>query len=226
MKTKYILAEFVLVFLFLAVPPLLVSDGNPAALSGSFSPVVAVQAAIALALDIQERICNATGTAHRQNIHSINNRFAAMVTVLKWLPLTFGLLLVTYAAMQTLALLCRTQAAPLPALPATPGGVAMLVLSLAVGAYYEEVLYRQYMPQTLLGLLESRPRLSALCECIPIFVFALSHRYLGSLSVANALCCGAVLRVCKKKTGSVYTGTAAHAAYNTFTVLALYLSGR
>ena len=56
--------------------------------------------------------------------------------------------------------------------------------------------------------------LTAIVEGSCALLFAFSHRYMGIPAVINALLCGIVLRICYKKTGSIFCGTAAHGCYN------------
>ena len=51
-------------------------------------------------------------------------------------------------------------------------------------------------------------------ETLSVAAFALSHRYLGLPSVVNAFFAGIMLRICCKKSGTLWTNTAAHFAYN------------
>ena len=51
-------------------------------------------------------------------------------------------------------------------------------------------------------------------ETLSVIAFALSHRYLGLPSVVNAFFAGIMLRLCCKKSGTLWTNTAAHFAYN------------
>lgn len=51
-------------------------------------------------------------------------------------------------------------------------------------------------------------------ETLSVIAFALSHRYLGLPSVVNAFFAGIMLRICCKKSGTLWTNTAAHFAYN------------
>ena len=51
-------------------------------------------------------------------------------------------------------------------------------------------------------------------EMLSVAAFALSHRYLGLPSVVNAFFAGIMLRLCCKKSGTLWTNTAAHFAYN------------
>ena len=51
-------------------------------------------------------------------------------------------------------------------------------------------------------------------EMLSVAAFALSHRYLGLPSVVNAFFAGIMLRICCKKSGTLWTNTASHFAYN------------
>ena len=51
-------------------------------------------------------------------------------------------------------------------------------------------------------------------EALSVIAFALSHRYLGLPSVVNAFFAGIMLRICCKKSGTLWTNTTSHFAYN------------
>ena len=51
-------------------------------------------------------------------------------------------------------------------------------------------------------------------EMLSVAAFALSHRYLGLPSVVNAFFAGIMLRICCKKSGTLWTNTTSHFAYN------------
>ena len=51
-------------------------------------------------------------------------------------------------------------------------------------------------------------------EALSVIAFALSHRYLGLPSVVNAFFAGIMLRICCKKSGTLWTNTISHFAYN------------
>ena len=89
----------------------------------------------------------------------------------------------------------------------------MLAVNLAAGAFYEEVLYREFLPETAI-LLGAGGRLRIAAEVTVIAVFAFSHLYMGIPAVVNAALCGTVLRLCFVKTGSVAAGFLAHFTYN------------
>ena len=91
-------------------------------------------------------------------------------------------------------------------------------------AFSEEVIYRFYLPDALknnikilsLGRLncEKSKALNLLFELLSVCIFALSHRYLGLLSVFNAFFSGFILRFCLIKSKSVFVPFLIHSVYN------------
>ncbi|UKI54528.1 MAG: CPBP family intramembrane metalloprotease [Treponema succinifaciens] len=67
---------------------------------------------------------------------------------------------------------------------------------MAAGAFFEEAVYRQFVPETLNSLFK---KWKIPVEIFSVVIFALAHRYLGWISVFNAAFCGAVLRLCRIK---------------------------
>ena len=223
MKKKYLAAEFAAVFFLLVLPPLLVRSGEGSATlvsAADFSWTALMQLAVALFLDIQFRC------TQRQVLPSAPaaaQSFQKLVTVLLWGSTTFGCLMLIYALMGTLALLLPSFFAAGRDFPVPAPGL-LLALNLAAGAYYEEVLYRQFIPGSLRSLLPAR-RLAIPVELVSLLLFAFSHRYLGAPSVLNAALCGIMLRICCIRTGGVRTGAAVHFLYNMLLVLASALLG-
>lgn len=115
-----------------------------------------------------------------------------------------------------------------------PQGVKYLVaiLSLFLSSSFEEMLYRTYLPSTLFFIFTLPLRqpskkvikiIKVFCEVVAAVLFALSHKYLGSLAVINALIAHIILRVCYKKTNNLLTNSTAHFLYN---LLCLLLEAR
>lgn len=109
--------------------------------------------------------------------------------------------------------------------------IFLITVNFIARAFYEENIYRLYLPSALHGFIEKfyesfflkqsesfKVRFfliaDSVMEIFCIAVFALSHRYLGVLSVINAFVCGAVLRYCVKKSNTVITASVSHALYN------------
>ena len=210
MKKEYLLLEFSAVFLIFIVPPLLVGTAPPAAFPAHLQLETVLRAAVAAALHAQFR------PAPRHN-----TRFAQHVARLQWGALTTGLLMLIFAAFELLALLVpqAASAAATGGLPQTAAAWLSALLAFACSAYYEEVLYRLYLPAALGPFLGNARWARLMNEALPLMLFALAHRYLGWAAVLNAACCGAVLRLCLRKTGGVATGTAAHFLYNALLLL-------
>ena len=102
------------------------------------------------------------------------------------------------------------------------------VLTFFFSAFYEESIYRFFLPESIKSFfLTCKPSLQKYLiytgEICTALLFAFSHRYAGLFSVINALLAHIVLRLCLKKTGSVYAGFTAHFIYNitAFTLLSL-----
>lgn len=104
-------------------------------------------------------------------------------------------------------------------------------------AFFEEVIYRFYLPRAFREILGKRltgkkkasekmfdnQRLSVFCEGLALLLFGLGHIYLGILGFLNALVCGAALRLCMIKTKSLWIPFGIHAVYNFLSFLILFL---
>ena len=104
-------------------------------------------------------------------------------------------------------------------------------------AFFEEVIYRFYLPRTFREILQKRltgkkkasekmfdnQRLSVFCEGLALLLFGLGHIYLGILGFLNALVCGAALRLCMIKTKSLWMTFGIHAVYNFLSFLVAFL---
>lgn len=88
----------------------------------------------------------------------------------------------------------------------------LCVLCFLFSAFYEEAIYRVFLPESLIAFLGQK--LYVISECISCFVFAFSHRYNGIFAVINALFGYAILRYCYKKTNNIFASTIAHFLYN------------
>lgn len=100
------------------------------------------------------------------------------------------------------------------------------VLTVFFAAFYEETVYRNYLPKCLLAAVLDNPRLGGplagwkkaaarlLLEALVMALFALAHRWQGWAAVLNALAAGTILRLCFIKCKSLAPGIAAHFLYN------------
>ena len=111
-------------------------------------------------------------------------------------------------------------------------GKVDFVFGVISAAFFEEVIYRFYLPRAFKELLfkvRKNPqnekinlRLSLIAETASLILFALPHLYLGFFGFLNALVCGIILRVCMLKTKMIWISFAVHALYNflSFAVMA------
>lgn len=97
------------------------------------------------------------------------------------------------------------------------------ILNFIFAAFYEEVIFRFYFIQEALFIFNknSKKWLAWSLEIITLLLFALSHFYLGWLSVFNAAVAHVILRICYKKSGSIFPGFAAHFCYNIISLILL-----
>lgn len=206
MKKRYILAELLIVFVFLLIPPIFADKGTY--LSEEFSFSVLAEFFIAAILQFQFKIEN------KCKKKSANEKFIWLVNSLKWSALTLGFLMLIFAAVHAFSFAFKVSSAQTEILLKKPENVlswTFLIFTLAAGAFFEEVLYRQFVPVTLNSLLK---KWKIPVEIFSVVIFALAHRYLGWISVCNAALCGAVLRLCRIKTASIAPSFAAHFIYN------------
>ncbi|HBP10063.1 MAG TPA: hypothetical protein DD629_07800 [Treponema sp.] len=188
------------------IPPIFADKGTY--LSEEFSFSVLAEFFIAAILQFQFKIEN------KCKKKSANEKFIWLVNSLKWSALTLGFLMLIFAAVHAFSFAFKVSSAQTEILLKKPENVlswAFLIFTLAAGAFFEEVLYRQFVPETLNSLLE---KWKIPVEIFSVVIFALAHRYLRWISVCNAAFCGAVLRLCRIKTASIAPSFAAHFIYN------------
>lgn len=89
------------------------------------------------------------------------------------------------------------------------------VIGTICASFYEEVIYRMYLPESMKHFIVSYPKIpQILPEIIAILLFSFGHIYLGFLGFLNALFCGIVLRVTLLKTHSIWFSFIPHTIYN------------
>lgn len=182
-----------------------------------------------------------------------------------WAITSFGALCVIASAVELAVRFSGGKADLHPALPSSIAETFFCIADFACASFYEEALYRLYLPETLGAILKdvflkskkkgmetkkeraagediahedaalkkrteaaasddaasenkARKKMAEaavrISEALSVIAFALSHRYLGLPSVVNAFFAGIMLRICYKKSGTLWTNTASHFAYN------------
>ena len=207
MKTDFLQkhADFFLIFVFFAVPPIFISS------QPSFSPAMPLLSLIVyVALSIYILIKNKFGKTD----------FRAFSVVTSFLLLCALLLnakiwdLATIFFSETLTEVTKTESEGFM-------NNAYIVLSLFISALYEELLFRQFLPEGAFSFFQSvsktagNTKISRICtEIVIVMIFALGHRYLGIWAVLNAFTAGCILRFFCIRTGSFLSGFVAHFVYN------------
>ena len=147
-----------------------------------------------------------------------------VIALLSCGTICFGLLMLIYAAIESLCFFFpHIFAAKQFAIFSGSAFLWVLfIISLATGAVYEEVVYREFLPELVLFFTDAAHSwhwLRPAVELGAVLVFAFSHRYLGLPAVINAALSGAVLRYCFCKTGTIYTGCTIHFLYNVLLIM-------
>lgn len=212
MKKKYLCIEFTFVFLILIAPPLFVKEQSVSLFSNTlyFFLYSVFQFCIACFLNFTRKTsCTKT-------------KFESLIKYLQWGSITFGSMMIIYAIMEFLYLLfpsILTEQTEVQSLFSN-GAFSFFAITfgLFMSAYYEEILYRQFLPESLHKLIEKK-QFYFLIEIVSVLIFGFSHRYLGILAVINAIAVGIVLRICFVKTGNAKTQTVVHFLYNFLLVL-------
>ena len=225
MKKKYLLIEFLIILLFLIIPPILVgkneSEGAIIAAGGTFSLQILFQAIVALFLHFQFSLVIAPNSDFDASDDK-KERAKRFFLGLAWWAITLGLLMISEAAFTAVSILFKIEGSNIGSIPKDAVSRSIFFANLIVGACYEEVVYREFLPETLSKLIEKK-KFEIPLELICVALFALAHRYLGIVAVLNAFVCGIILRLCYKKSMGIWTGIYAHLAYNTIQVLFMIL---
>ena len=115
--------------------------------------------------------------------------------------------------------------------PNTPISFLFCMMSFACSAFYEEVIFRSFLPEsskeivsTIINFCKNGESdklplfFSYLLEIAVCLTFAFSHRYLGIPAILNAAFAHIFFRICYIKTSSIWTNTTAHFIYYSLTL--------
>ena len=215
MKINSLLTEiaiFLLILLFLVLPPIF-GGGNPVTFQWTFPLSQLLLASVALCIFI----------FYHKKRNSKVNIFGFRIFF------TLGLLFVSYLLLNFISLQVHYES-PSSIDITQPSSVLtwiFCVLNFIFAAFYEEVVYRFYLTDSLQDILikinpifESKVTL-VICEIITAVLFALAHSYMGIFAIINALIAHFVLRYTYKKSNSIIPGFVAHFIYNMISVILL-----
>lgn len=222
MKKRTYAIEFAAMLLFFVLPPLLTQSVQETPRTATYPPATFLNAIFAALLLYAHRERAPVGTdtkKHAENAAAtpLQRYSAALHTVMIAGAgiAAFGVLCCSAAV---LALITRSHSPQLPA-PLLPphGGAGWLncAVGTAAAVFYEEALYRRYLPEAATALFGGGKRhRHLLCEAFAVVSFAAGHRYLGIAGIVHALIAGIALRRCLIQAGSLLAPCAAHGAYN------------
>lgn len=139
-----------------------------------------------------------------------------------------SVILITFGSIFVLAgffeLLCFLKLIPFNdihlAFPKTPLKIANCISGTFFAAFFEEFLYRFYLPESLLSIFSGKRLHPAIIEIAVILIFAFSHFYRGWTNVIFAFLCGIILRWSFKNTKSLVSVSIIHGLYNLSSIFA------
>lgn len=212
MNFHYLLREtivFFIVFLFFILPSLLVNQTTFVMEKWSFPAIQFSLAVSGLIICLVENK-NLVSLKKSDRIKTFTNIGASLFS--------FGMLCVISCIFQLFAYyVIHFQEKYTIKAPSSILQYIFLVLTFLFSAFYEESLFRLYLPEVcskISGKVKNTFASLAIAELIPALLFSFCHRYLGWLAVLNAFLCHFVLRFCYKKTENFLYGTVIHAIYN------------
>lgn len=212
--------EFILVLALLVLPPILFqAAGSLAVLTFAYPPQTFFLALVALLIYMQNR-----------NVHLI--RFQGRWSFFRILVfsgesfLAFGILCVVSAVLEFSGHFFSVESELKIVRPERFNDFAIFFIGTFCAAFYEEVLYRMYLPEAMKHLCVGWKKVPEFFlkwgpEFLAVVLFALGHIYLGRLGFLNALLCGIALRRCVLKTHSLWFSLIPHFAYNALIFLAV-----
>lgn len=219
MKKGFFTTEFVAILLFFVLPPIVFPQTLPQERVAGFSWMTFALAALAGGLwwQIRKNFSQIADTDGKVRFFLDHGQILV----------TFGALVVCAGVFEVIArFLMRVEDTVRLLPPSTVLGWVNVGTGTVCAAFYEEVLYRAYVPYALKTIFTAKkneaharcalgkPVREVVCEAVAVVLFALAHRYAGWLSVANAAVGGVLLRWCFCKTRRLWTNVTAHAAYN------------
>ena len=208
MKKKYLAVEFIAVLVFLVLPPFFARQ-VPRNLDAqkSWNFFVFIELLIAFAVELQFFFCR------KNKEDRTKKRFKAFF----YIPLCTGLLFISLALINLLQLVFHNAPEPYEIFLEKSlcfSDVFFLLFNFFCAAFYEEAVYRHFLPEVLAELLPQKKAFGFFTELSALLLFAFSHKSGGLYSIINACLCALILRFCFVKNGNIVSGTASHFIYN------------
>ncbi len=223
-KSFYFFTVFIYVLCFLVIPPIFFqfSVEQNAVFVASYPASTFLLGVMAFLLYFFSR----KGFVFYENVPSLKkNHFIYFSNAF----ISFGLLCMISVIFESVSFLFKIDGGiKKVSFPDSPLLFLNFFLGLSSAAFFEEVIYRFYLPKAFFEIcmkffsLKNKKTLFA-CEALSLIFFALPHFYLGFLGVLNAFFCGLVLRVCMIKTQSIWISFSVHFAYNFLSLLVMHI---
>lgn len=145
--------------------------------------------------------------------------------------LSFGILCVSSALMSAASSALQKadvlhDATSISRLPASLMEFLLCAASFMLSAFYEETIYRLYLPAALRRVFAKARYGKMIAEAAGVLLFAFAHKYSGGMSIVNALIAAAALRMCVVRGKSLAAAMGVHTAYNMLQLALIILSSR
>ncbi len=221
MKKISFYLQFIIILSFFVIPPLMVNESAGDISIGVFSPWTCASILVALVLYVEYKDVEDLYHLLREDGKKVNPLLRHIMRSGLFLS-TLGLLCISQVIFNAIGMFMHYKPQE-PSLHVTGAAGKMLcIFTMAAAAFFEEVIYRFYLPFALrktAGVLKNRIVMVIFSEAAAALLFAFAHRYLGLLAVLNAFSCGILLRICALKSESLIPGFCAHFIYNLLTLL-------
>ena len=221
MTKKLFFLQFFLIILIFVLPPLFVkSDSGKEIFLGCFNFFALIDFFLAVFLFIQNR------SVQKKKDIPLYLKIAGFYGITFF---TFGLLLVSGVLFYLLAAAAGFKGGPVFCMPGIWYEYIFCFLNFFFMSFFEEALYRLYLPEALKKIFAAGAKDGAAlekdagfsgraagAEIICVLLFSLSHSYAGLFAVLNAALAGIILRRSAVKAQSIMPGFISHLAYNLF----------
>lgn len=233
MKKILLVLEFFFICVFLIIPPLFVKTGNFSYIELGISWSTLINLIVAMYLFYAYEIDSGAGILHKKSGLSFLLNAGKVF-------LYFGILISISSILNLGALFFKISQINTQKEFILKSNLLSVLLNFLVSAFYEECLYRLYLPEILTSffikfeqkyfynrteIFQKRILLlfRFLVEITCILIFGFSHSYMGNVALINAVLCGAVLRFCFVRNKTVFIGALSHFIFNSFTLLSVLL---
>lgn len=229
MKKITFFLVFFLICLFLVIPPLIPADTTENSLNFSISWLKIALFVLAVMIFWYFEF-----SGRKYTVNKISILFASGKVFLY-----FGMLIAVNVIISSVTYMLTKDISFKIDFNASPSGLIHAFINFFISAFYEEALYRLYLPCCVNELfinifckenknnsetqLYRKKIIQIFVEIICILIFAFSHINSGYNAVINALISGTILRIAVLKNKTILIGCISHFLYNSFIFLAAIL---